>query len=145
MPANLTKKTPYPVGLEEIDSQHGYFFFLLDELEIAVQSQVTLQLPALIEELVRYAKFHFSCEESLMTNYGYDASERHFAQHKALLGRVTTMLSDPSVKAGELWLFLNRWIIDHIRVEDTALGAFVTNQRRETLSKLQARMQGTGT
>lgn len=143
MRGNLTKKTPYPVGLEEIDSQHGYFFFLLDELEIAVQSNTELHLPALIQELVRYAKFHFGCEESLMASYDYYGSSKHMAQHKALLDRVSAMLIDPQLRAGELWLFLNRWIVEHIRVEDTALGAFVATRRRETLSQLQSRLQGT--
>lgn len=124
-----TTKTRYSVNLEEIDSQHGYFFLLLDQFELAIEKDAKSTVSALLQELVRYAKFHFASEESLMSSYEFPG-HAHRAAHADLLSRMGAMLIDERLRPGELKIFLCDWIVDHIQHHDVALARFVVQQRR---------------
>ncbi len=117
------------VNLEELDSQHRYFIGLLDQVEFAAKSGATERFPTLVMELLRYAKYHFASEQSLMDAYGYKGAA-HRAEHEQLLARVEAMVDEAQVRPATLRLFLYNWLVSHIQLEDLELAKFVIRERR---------------
>ena len=125
----------YATLLEEIDAQHRYFVDLLDRLENSCQRGDLLGAQALLQELKRYARFHFQSEEALMRAYEYP-SENHLAEHERILSQVAAMLADPDVRPAKIRMFLYKWLTNHIQLEDTEVAKHVNQKRRELLDSL---------
>jgi len=126
----------YLLGLVEQDSQHTYFFALLQKVELACAKKNEDGLSLLLGELLRYTEFHFASEEALMAAYGFP-SEGHKAEHAMLLARVRAMLDDKDFRPGALRLFLYNWATNHIDLEDRELAAFILNARAEVNAKVR--------
>lgn len=118
----------YSVRLEELDAQHKYFFFMLDGIEAAITAGDQARIKQLLEELLRYAQFHFASEQALMASYGY-AGAAHLAEHTKLLSDVADQLKDTAVRPSALRMFLYDWLVDHIQKQDLALARFILSAR----------------
>lgn len=119
----------FSVQLEELDSQHKYFFTILDQVETASKERANEQFPLLIEELLRYAKYHFRSEEALMDSYDYPDTAHRF-EHDRLLSRAESMMNDAEFRPSSLRLFLYNWIVNHIDLSDRELAHFIMEKRR---------------
>lgn len=120
----------FSVQLAELDAQHEYFFSLLDQVEAASKVGARDRLPALLEELLRYTKYHFTSEEALMDSYEFPGAA-HREEHANLVQRAETMLVDPGLRPSVLRIFLYKWIVNHIQLSDVELAQFVVNRRRD--------------
>lgn len=74
-----------------------------------------------IEEIIRYALFHFFSEENEMLEVGYPELEQHRELHRKLVNTLSQIAS--KVEMGELDAsepihFLIRWFLDHTTVQD---------------------------
>jgi hemerythrin-like metal-binding protein len=118
------------INLEELDAQHRYFIALVERIDTSTKISGTRERSRLVAEVVRYATFHFACEEALMDAYGYAGAE-HRKEHEALLSRVRDMGQNPDLKMSALRLFLYRWLVDHIQLTDRDLADFVRSKRQE--------------
>ena len=127
----------YALGLIELDSQHTYFFNLLDRVEEVCSKHAGDGIELMLGELLRYTEFHFSSEEALMVAYGYP-SDGHKAEHAMLMARVRSMLGDKDFRPPSLRLFLYNWITNHIDLEDRELAAFILKARTALDTKVRA-------
>lgn len=126
----------YSVNLNEIDAQHWHFFTLLDAIEIAIKSKDAESVHALLEELRRHAYAHFKSEEAYMEAYEYPG-ERHREEHRKMSERLETMLVDPELRAASVLVFLYKWLVAHIQLEDAQLAAHVAAKRSAVLPAAQ--------
>ena len=115
----------YLIGVEIIDLQHKYLFKLINKT-LQCKEKVELQL-ALIN-LYKYTREHFTEEETLMRNSGYIDYEQHQKHHNLLITELNEhsqkALKTPEKKEG-LEIFLEKWLISHIREEDLKIGSFL--------------------
>jgi hemerythrin len=121
------------VDLEELDAQHRYFIALVERIDTSTKTSGTKERARLVAEVIRYATFHFACEDALMTAYGYPGAE-HRREHEELLRKVREMEQNSELKMSALRLFLYRWLVDHIQLTDRDLASFVRNKRQEVFS-----------
>ncbi|MGC4067889.1 MAG: bacteriohemerythrin [Polyangiaceae bacterium] len=119
----------FATHLAELDAQHRYFIALIDQFERARRRDDEQLFVLLLDELQRYARYHFASEELLMSAYSYP-SEEHRAEHRSLLARMDEMMGQESVNRAKLQLFLYKWLTNHIQLEDCALARHVIEVRR---------------
>jgi hemerythrin len=119
----LTWEERYATGIEHIDEQHLKIFTILNSLFEALQEgreQDIIQ--PIITELVLYANFHFSFEETYFAKFHYEDTEAHIKEHQYYRDSVGKFANDSESK--DLMLsynvldFLEDWWINHIMGTD---------------------------
>ncbi len=112
----------YLIGNARIDAEHQIFLGLISDFQSQrLQQASQAKLNRILQEVLKYAEFHFLSEENLMIDCGYPGLTPHRLQHMHLLSRA-------SVKMHEMELglctpqaveeFLLDWFLSHTRNED---------------------------
>jgi hemerythrin len=119
----------FAVGHSLIDDQHKMFVELVARVEAAVADKEEKEhIVRLLDELFKYAVFHFKSEENLMLRIGYPYLAEHERLHKDILheiGDKLLSLSLNKVAASELVDFLYRWFVEHTSTEDLRIATFL--------------------
>lgn len=113
-------------GNHYIDLQHQELIDLINELASHVSSgQSTQQVMDALQQLERYALFHFNTEENMMTNQriGGEHAMRHMQAHQEFFHKIQALRSaDPlTIQTEEVVSFLVDWLIRHIMHTDQEL------------------------
>lgn len=123
-------RSEFETRVEEIDLQHRFFLRLINRLgEELSTAQDPNYRQRLIDELHRYAKFHFLSEENLMVKFGYPAFDSHRKHHLDLLDNLSSRANNQSRDA--LLQFLTEWFCLHTVHEDRPIGDFILGPRRD--------------
>jgi len=122
-------KNEYNIGFDLIDNQHQKLFELASQTEQAIVSGETENtVKAALNELLDYARYHFSSEEQYMQQVKYDDIENHAKMHQDFELKVKSMLkrfhSNSNFNFAELMGLFYDWIIQHILAEDMKLKNF---------------------
>lgn len=109
-------------GIEEVDKQHKYLVELVNRLgSLMINNNLKYDhVDLILKELIKYAKYHFSEEEKVMTDYNVDT--RHTSIHRKLhlnfVNDVITMTNniDPNNKEDfkKVFDYLIHWLTYHI-------------------------------
>lgn len=111
------------VGVDEIDSQHKKLVDIINHLHDSLKTNtVREELKTIYMELIDYTKYHFSAEEKIMEEAGYEDLEAHKKQHKKFVNKLSRMkercyLGKEEISV-ELSSFLSGWMIGHIMHSD---------------------------
>lgn len=110
-------------GIEVIDNQHRRIVDILNALLDAQQHGDRTAMNAVLEELVDYTLSHFTFEEALMEDAGYEFCRAHQRLHDIFAARIQQYRE--RFRAGEdiaeeLRVMLSRWLFQHIRSDDRA-------------------------
>ncbi len=117
-------------GVKEADEQHKKLVSLINQLYDAMREGKGKEvIDLIIDELVKYADYHFKTEETLMSKYGYPELESHKREHELFVQKVQEFVEKE--KKGSLTLtmdvmnFLKNWITNHILGSDKKYGPFL--------------------
>ena len=131
---NMTDKivweNKYLIGVKAVDLQHEYFADLINRLgKVLVSTTDTPYRQRLLDELFKYALFHFRSEENLMYAAGYPGLEDHANEHRALIDRLNAeaRCQDVEVCADVVIDFLVDWFMKHTAGLDRGFGEFMRN------------------
>ena len=113
----------YSVGCEKIDEQHKRLFDLINKLYQAfVEANAKKVITQIIEEMAKYAIYHFSTEEELFDKYDYYDKEKHKSEHELFIDKVIEfaqkLKNEELTVTYEVMLFLKDWLINHILKSD---------------------------
>jgi hemerythrin-like metal-binding protein len=126
----------YSIDIEEIDHQHKYFFLLIGRLnELKENKEKEKLIPGVIDELVKYAVFHFKSEENLMAYNGYPALNGHKILHINLIEELSNnrlKYENDFISLDEFIKFIFKWLVTHTTKEDIKFGDFI--RRSDTCS-----------
>lgn len=118
------------IGVKEIDDDHRRLIDLFNILNHSVtEGRAPEYLGAVLEELINCTVWHFSHEERLMLEYGYQGLADHKTEHKDLIQSVKE-LQQKILRAGVLVAkddleYLERWLTQHILHDDMKMGSFL--------------------
>lgn len=119
----------FAVGHPLMDDQHKMFVELVARVEAAVADKEEKEhIVRLLDELFKFAVFHFKSEENLMLRIGYPDLAEHERLHKDILheiGEKLLLLSLNKIAASELVDFLYLWFVEHTSKEDLRISAFL--------------------
>jgi hemerythrin-like metal-binding protein len=113
----------YATGIESIDVQHKRFVSLLNlMIEALMQKKGDEQLSYVIDEMEKYAGYHFENEEELMEKADYPDLEEHRMYHDAFTTKVEDYRHKHDVHdealTGEITIFLTNWLNEHLSIVD---------------------------
>lgn len=143
----LVWTTDLDTGIPAIDDQHRQIAELINRLNgvlnapidnPASQQQIVSDV---IEEVLDYTLSHFSFEEALMDDAGYQFTGAHSRLHEVFRGQIAAIKTRHQTGEDltrELHGLLSRWLFQHIRNEDAAYVPTVTAKLRHD-GKLPAR------
>jgi len=122
---------------------------LYDSLRKGAAKSVVDQI---LEELVRYAIYHFNTEEELLNKFEYPGYESHKKEHETFKASIQKFLEREAKRRGisvDLLLFLKDWLIKLIIAIDRKMGVYFLKKKKENekmkdrfLSTLQVKAQG---
>lgn len=125
-------KSEYSIGIEEIDFQHKYFLKLINRLSIKAKEDLSAFLISRhVNEIIKYADFHFQSEENLMLLTEYPDFDEHYNLHKDLLDEIAVFLygfNKGNKTFDELINFLMKWFIDHTIEQDQKFAKYYNNK-----------------
>lgn len=117
-------------GVKEADEQHKKLVGLINDLYDAMkQGKGREVIDKVLDELVKYAWYHFTTEETLMSKYGYPELQAHKREHEAFKAKIKEFLEKKA--KGEITLsvevmsFLKDWLVKHIMGTDKKYGPFL--------------------
>jgi hemerythrin-like metal-binding protein len=79
----------------------------------------------------QYTREHLKYEEQLMRDIRYPGIDSHLQQHRGLLTKLSEIeaqIDNDTLDILQWTSFLSDWLLNHIRVHDTKLAAFVNRQ-----------------
>lgn len=111
-------------GIAEVDGQHQRLVELINEVgSMCTAGAGSAQIKPVLEELVRYAVYHFDTEEQMMRQYAVSAAHQdiHLKAHEAFRQQVTlavgiiqTSPENSLSLLAQLLDYLARWLLQHI-------------------------------
>jgi hemerythrin len=118
-------KKRYCIGEPLIDAQHQEWFAKVNGFLRATGKDEPKRCAA---EMYAYTREHFKHEEFVMRSINYPDISNHIRLHNALISRldeVTLQIEDGTLDQGIWESFLVDWLLNHIRLVDTKLAAYI--------------------
>lgn len=114
----------YATNIPVIDSQHRKLFEIYNEMAAHINDHGINGVNALITELIRYTREHFTYEEKLMQKFAYSGCAEHMEEHNDFIEKLMELVHGNSEGKGrEEYLvfaeFLADWLVNHIMVVDS--------------------------
>ncbi len=114
----LEWKEDYSVGVREIDEQHARLLQMINDLYVEIPEKDQKGCFEHLNRLIKYAELHFSTEERLMEQYGYEELESHSMEHDSFTMKVFDLNRKLEQGEGdvysELVMFVKEWYISHV-------------------------------
>lgn len=121
------------LGHPQIDAQHRRLINLAGTLRAAADAGEALP-QSVVEELISYARRHFSDEEALMLSFPYSEMEAHKRMHAAFVAEVRKAAAASSAaSSSRLCAFVEDWLISHIAVVDRRMVARMSMGAEEAM------------
>lgn len=117
-------KDNYKTGIPVIDAQHQELFSIVNRLELGILEQNVTLLMSILDEIIKYTKYHFITEEVFLADIDYERLERHKALHRKMQAEAREFKHKVESSDNPLPLFvdlfdtLKNWLIDHVLNED---------------------------
>ena len=113
----------YATGIGSIDDQHKHLISLLNRMfEALLQKRGKEEVSYVIEEMHRYAEYHFHTEESLMEKAEYPDLVEHRVYHDAFISKVNDFSfkynQNDEALCAEVTIFLTNWLNEHLSTID---------------------------
>ena len=140
MPTTVTSFSPasiwnpeYSVGVARLDEQHRKIFELLSTLQQAMLGKKSHEvLTNIVQELVQYAKTHFTSEEAYFQMYGYPDRDAHKREHQEFIQKIQQFQADfakgRATLSIEVFKFLSEWVKNHVLGSDKKYGPFLNSK-----------------
>lgn len=129
----LTWNYTCSVGVLAMDDQHGILMDAMNDLRLANDRGAgRQQIAGLLNQLIDFARMHFSSEETLMEQSGFPGLSGHRSEHERLISRLLT--SARGLEHGDgvamyvLLGFLRDWFPEHIERFDHEYGPWLNDR-----------------
>ena len=114
------------LGIKSIDEQHKELLNIINQLTTTIkENSQKRDILTIVNQLIKYAKFHFNEEEKLFDKFNYKESIEHKHEHTKFLDKFnelenniinnTTYKNKSAIEISEdVFNFLTKWFIEHI-------------------------------
>ncbi len=108
-------------GFKVIDIQHKRLVDLTNQIYEAIkQNQAEHIIDQILNELYKYAHYHFTTEEKLMAEFDYPELDYHRKEHEKFIQKVNDFIKERNALEDkrdftiEIMRFLKDWLIRHV-------------------------------
>jgi hemerythrin-like metal-binding protein/PAS domain S-box-containing protein len=128
-------RSEFSVKVPSIDNQHKELFALTGKLAKSIRNNEGEESISLIlNELVKYAEFHFKYEEDFFHKYNYPDTENHIKFHRSFEDTISGFKfiseSDKQHLPIRVVSYLYNWLTTHILKEDMGYSSFLMSKRK---------------
>lgn len=115
------------VGLDELDEQHMELITLINETFAAIQ-RGDEDLLRVLDHMRGYADVHFETEESVMSSCAFPELDAHREMHERFREKTRDFQDkqQSGTNLAEVFIFLSRWLTNHIMIEDRKLRPYLS-------------------
>lgn|SRR5574344_421807 len=122
----------YSVGVKFIDEEHKKLLEILNKhYDGVIQEKDKDFMLKTMEEMRIYTKTHFGDEERYMQKYNYGLFEMHKKEHEYFISEIqefeNSWIQGHGSLSTDISLFLKKWLLNHISIEDKKVGLFLNN------------------
>jgi hemerythrin len=127
-------KDSYSFGIPDIDDQHRKLFEIGSRLSYTAMLQDDYdhydEIMQILKELTDYTEYHFSSEEEILRQYGYDGYDAQVIEHSFFVKRLKKISgkdfeNHQNEALMEILNFLSDWIGGHILESDKKYVGFL--------------------
>ena len=124
----------YSVGVKGIDAQHQHYLETVNNVvKMTGQSEISPEeMMAKIDDLNKYAVYHFTTEENFFKKYNYSGAEEHLAEHRAFEEKLDEFINKAKRESTntknvmlEIAEFAGSWLVNHIMNMDQKYVGFM--------------------
>lgn len=134
MPITIAWDNKFEVGHERIDAEHRIFLSLIRDLSIEAESGAKRQrIERTLQEIFKYADFHFTSEENIMADVDYPRLTAHKHTHDRLLAQYKNKVYEFHADVQEpekIVTFLFQWFALHTTQDDKRIADFLVAPSR---------------
>ena len=113
-------KEEFDTGFHVIDEQHKKIIDIMNRLNTSIHEN--RHDDSLFDELIAYADTHFTTEEGLFDQFGYQDAKVHKIEHASFRRKILELRDDWEHNKVEVSFklvdFLEKWFIGHVTGED---------------------------
>lgn len=127
----------YIIGVQQFDEHHQHLVALLNtSFDAFERNAPPRELETIIDQLIRYATYHFEAEESWLAQQTYPELIEHTGEHASFTAKMASFQLD--LMAGnatlnhDLFSFLSDWLVTHILESDARYGRFIAEKDQLT-------------
>lgn len=129
MKVNFQWYEKYATGVDEIDFQHKKFLKIIQKTyQLKEKNTEDKEVFKLIDELIKYATYHFACEEIFMKIYAYPKLNNQIKEHNKIkndLKERVEKIKRQEEDVADLMFFLMTWFINHTSGSDKDIGEYM--------------------
>lgn len=124
-------KKKYEVGNYEIDVEHKLFVRIIQKFADAISKKAdNYYIERLVNELLKYAEFHFYSEETIMLEIEYPYIMLHKQEHEKLLEQMRNLvmvveMDEDNIYETDCIDFLHNWFVSHTVIQDRKLAQYI--------------------
>ncbi|MCK9207256.1 MAG: bacteriohemerythrin [Salinivirgaceae bacterium] len=113
----------FSVGNQIIDDQHKKLIAIINRLYQSYMDKKQVdEISSIMKELADYTRYHFTTEENLIREKKYPFIAEHIKEHDFFIEELRNFKeqfdSSPSILTLKVMTFLQKWLRDHILVND---------------------------
>ena len=112
----------YNTGIDVIDDQHKRILDYINEIVEINDGTDRARVKQILDNIIDYTQSHFTFEESLQEEAGYNYRVPHKRVHDLFIKKIESYRArfemGQSIE-GELHEVLSQWLINHIQRDDT--------------------------
>jgi hemerythrin-like metal-binding protein len=109
------------IGINKIDEQHKEFINIMNKT-YAIKNKDKRECGEVINQLIEFARIHFSTEEEYFEKWKYPLADQHKVEHEKILLKVLQLKAESEKDDAELIKdvleLLNDWLEDHFKKHD---------------------------
>lgn len=110
------------VGVEDLDEQHKKFIGIIDRVYLLSSVGDTVKLKEEINNIIEFARIHFSTEEEYFKKWKYLYADEHIEEHRKLTLKALSFAQRIEDEGAELvpefLKFLKEWLENHLEKHD---------------------------
>ncbi len=126
---NVEWDKKFEVGHERIDFEHKIFLNLIRDASRLPERQVSRKRVLMhLDEVKKYAVFHFTSEENIMFDVDYPDIDPHHKEHQMLLALLDSRVHEyrvDEIGLDQVVEFLFEWFALHTTQVDTRLARYI--------------------
>jgi hemerythrin len=127
----LNWKDQYSIGISRVDMEHKIFLDLIRCLKQEVDNQIEEErFFDLVNEIEKYAEFHFTSEENFMKKISYPKLDKHKELHFNLLEKLN-IVKHKIISKDDFIKFLEEWFVSHTAHEDKKIEEYCLSAHLE--------------
>lgn len=109
------------MGINDIDDQHKHFIGIINQAYQSHFEKDKSVMKNILNDLIEYARIHFSTEEEYFKKWDYPYTEEHMKEHEKLLLKVLKFedkFESGKCDCDEFLKFLKDWLENHLMTYD---------------------------